>query len=233
MDARLKHIVDNLDELTLGLDDTFQFHCTMRGKCCINREDILLNPKDVYKLSKELNLTIKDFFGTYCETYIGDESRLPIVRIKPRGTVKRCPLLKDRKCSVHKAKPTVCAMFPIGRCICTDKNTVDQDIRYIFGSPGCGDKSETQTVREWLQSFNLPLEDKFFIVWNRCLMKLSSQFQELEKVQVNMELIWQGALVLLYLLYDTNQDFMPQFMNHINEFTEMVDTFMEEIKNGH
>ena len=237
MDERLKSIVDNLDKITVGLDDTFQFHCTMCGKCCTNREDILLNPKDVYNLAKELHITTKDFFTTYCETYIGDDSRFPIVRIQPRGAVKRCPLLKDRKCSVHKAKPTVCAMFPLGRCIRMDKNSLGdittQDVRYILDPPGCGDKSETHTVREWLQSFNLPLEDEFFVAWNRCLMKLSSQFKKLEKMQVNMVPLWQGRMVLLYLLYDTEQDFMPQFESHVNKVMEMVDTLMEEIKNGH
>lgn len=236
MDEKLKNIVDNLDKMTVGLDDTFQFHCTMCGKCCINREDILLNPKDVYNLAKELKMTTRDFFETYCETYIGDDSRFPIVRIKPRGTVKRCPLLKDRRCSVHEAKPTVCAMFPIGRCVRTDKDAVDditvQDIRYIFDPPDCGDKSESHTVRGWLQNFNLPLEDEFFVAWNRCLMKLSSQFKKLEKMRVNMEPIWQGSMVLLYLLYDTEQDFMPQFESHVNKAMEMMGTLMEEIKNG-
>lgn len=61
-----------------------------------------------------------DFFHAYCEYYIGSNSRMPIVRLKPRGSVQRCPLLKDRKCSVHKAKPVVCAMFPIGRGIRTE-----------------------------------------------------------------------------------------------------------------
>ena len=41
----------------LGLDDTFKFHCTMCGRCCINREDILLPPRDLYAMAKELNFT--------------------------------------------------------------------------------------------------------------------------------------------------------------------------------
>lgn len=45
MDERLKYITDNFDNLHIGLDDTFRFHCDQCGKCCIDREDILLNPK--------------------------------------------------------------------------------------------------------------------------------------------------------------------------------------------
>ena len=50
----------------LGLDDTFKFHCTMCGRCCINREDILLPPRDLYAMAKELNFTSKEFFDKYC-----------------------------------------------------------------------------------------------------------------------------------------------------------------------
>ena len=108
MDKRLKEIVDNFDSMKIGVDEPFRFHCTMCGKCCINREDILLTPRDIYRMAKELQISPEELFKRYCETYIGHDSCIPIVRLKPHGSVKRCPLLKDRKCSVHKAKPGVC-----------------------------------------------------------------------------------------------------------------------------
>ena len=43
MSNKLKYIAENLDSLKIGLDETFKFNCTMCGKCCIDREDILLN----------------------------------------------------------------------------------------------------------------------------------------------------------------------------------------------
>lgn len=54
MDERLKDIVDNLESMIIGLDEPFKFHCDMCGKCCIHREDILLSPRDIYNMSKEL-----------------------------------------------------------------------------------------------------------------------------------------------------------------------------------
>lgn len=62
MDNRLKEIVDNFDQMKIGLDEPFKFHCTMCGKCCIDREDILLTPRDIYNMSKELGLNPRDFF---------------------------------------------------------------------------------------------------------------------------------------------------------------------------
>ncbi len=59
MDERLKNIVDNFEAMKIGMDEPFPFHCTMCGKCCINREDILLTPRDIYNMAKEFGITTK------------------------------------------------------------------------------------------------------------------------------------------------------------------------------
>ena len=111
----INELKEQLGYTELDPDDTFTFHCTQCGKCCIHREDILLSPKDLFNIAKKFQITPENALEQYCETYIGCNSRFPVVRLKPQGSVKRCPLLKDRKCLVHDVKPTVCAMFPIGR----------------------------------------------------------------------------------------------------------------------
>lgn len=73
MDTRLKEIVDNFEKMKIGVDEPFKFHCTMCGKCCINREDILLTPKDLYNMAKELKITPNDFVSRYCDVYVGEE----------------------------------------------------------------------------------------------------------------------------------------------------------------
>ena len=142
MDTRMERIRQDFENKQLGVDEPFNFHCTMCGKCCINRDDIILTPRDLFNLARELHLTLGDVFDRYCECYIGETSRFPVVRLKPRGSVKRCPLLKDRKCSVHSAKPAVCALFPIGRGMTVENGRIDEvttaDIRYFFTNPGCG-----------------------------------------------------------------------------------------------
>lgn len=242
MDKRLQHIAENLDTMTIGLDEPFKFHCDMCGKCCINREDILLNAKDIYNMAKELQMEPADMVRQYCETYIGESSRIPIVRIKPRGSIKRCPLMKDHKCSVHKAKPTVCAMFPIGRCIKMDAANQNAeinvgDIKYIFTDPGCGDDSETHTVREWLGEFGIPLEDEFFLAWNRMISELGAIFHKGEKVlsEEGMMAVWNLTFVKIYLDYDMNKEFLPQFKENAAEVLavmRMMPTKKDKMKGG-
>lgn len=230
MDNRLKEIVDNFDRLKVGVDEPFKFHCTQCGKCCINREDILLNPKDLFNIAKELNLTIMDAFGEYCEMYIGGDSRFPIVRLVPKGEIKRCPLLKDKKCSVHKVKPTVCALFPLGRVITFDakqdviKTLTPGCINFIFTPPGCGDESETHTVREWLEEFDIPIEDKYYLAWNNVLSEIAHFLRIAEKrfLSERFERIFLTVFALLYLAYDTQQEFSQQFERNIKKLAEII-----------
>lgn len=135
--------------------------------------------------------------------------------------------MKDRKCSIHKAKPTVCALFPIGRCISFEQKKeklTTEDITYIFTNPGCGDTSESHTVREWLGEFGIPIEDIYFLLWNDILMKLSAIFRQAEK-KVSpslMDKAWDLTFIKLYLDYDMTQDFLPQFEQSSRELVELM-----------
>ena len=169
-------------------------------------------------------------FEQYCEAYVGDDSRVPIVRIKPKGSVKRCPLLKERKCLVHQSKPSVCAMFPIGRFLQVgdaDGNVRDitvDDVQYIFTKPDCGDGTESYTVREWLEFFGIPIQAEFFIKWQKVIIETSIIFRKMEKKfrPHVMELVWTAAFVVLYLHYDTGEDFLPQFEENAQSFQELL-----------
>jgi len=217
----------NIESMKIGLDDTFKFHCTQCGLCCVNREDILLNPLDIYKMSKELGLTPTQFFGQYCETYIGDTSRMPIIRLRPVGEERRCPLLKNHKCSVHKVKPIVCALYPLGRYMEVQKDDYSEqgigrsEVKYLLQPIDCGDDSQTHTVREWLTDFDIKLEDEMFVRWHQTVAKVSQTVQELEKkcdMQTMMR-VWFVVRVFLYERYDTDRPFMPQLEENIGIVT--------------
>lgn len=231
MDQRLQHILDHYEEMCIGVDESFRFRCDQCGKCCINREDILLNPKDLYNISKELGLKPEETVEKYCERYIGHDSRLPIVRLRPRGSIKRCPLLKDRRCSVHKAKPVVCAMYPIGRCIkmerdqCTPEQIGEVEIQYILNPIDCGDRTETHTVREWLEEFSLPVRDESFIQWQKTISAVGAKIRQFEPVYSdrNMEMVWSIIYAVLYLNYDTERDYDEQFQVNSEKLIDILE----------
>ena len=215
----LDELAANIENMTIGLDDTFQFHCTRCGMCCINREDIMLSPMDIYKMAKELKITPTKFFAQYCQTHIGDNSRMPIIRLQPIGDDLRCPLLKNHKCSVHKVKPAVCALFPLGRYISLKSQDYsaeavgNSEVKYLIQPIECGDNSQTHTVREWLSDFDIKTEDEAFVRWHQTVAKVGTKISELEKAWDMMTMIevWFMVRVFLYERYDTEEPFMPQF----------------------
>lgn len=222
MDKRLQQIAENFENMTIGVDDKFRFSCKQCGKCCTDREDILLSPFDLFRAAKKLDMTPDEFVNEYCDSYVGDTSKMIIVRLMPRGSIKRCPLLRDRKCSIHDAKPMVCAMFPIGRGFKLDpkkpgaEQISAESIRFIFNGAHCGN-AEEHTVREWFASFGIPIKDEFFIEWQKAISEIGDAIKYAEKVCSNDEvlnLIYTAIYGLMYIKYDTSQEFMPQFLRN-------------------
>ena len=212
---QLKEIAENLDEMRLGPDDTFRFKCYGCGKCCRDREDILLNPRDLFRLAKHLKLEPNQLIDRYCETYVGPQSLAPLVRLLPRGKNKICPLLKDNRCSVHASKPIVCALYPLGRIYAAPKDKPDAqpELGFILQQTTCGGH-KTNTVRDYLESFGIPLEDEFYLEWNTLLMYLSGYSREaLSKgfTMHMMDAVWETIHNVLYLHYDMEADFQIQF----------------------
>lgn len=231
MTEREKSLTENFERMKIGIDDAFNFHCTMCGKCCINREDILLNAFDLFRMAKELERTPAEVFQEYCESYLGSTSNMVIVRLLPRGRDKRCPLLVGRKCSIHKGKPTVCALFPLGRYVSfsADKSTANAgyETAYILQDGNCGDTSETHTVREWLNEFDLPVQDEFYSKWVQTVMDCGSFVKQLQRLvsenAVNM--FCTAILGCIYLHYDIDKPFLPQFDSNV----ESIKNFMASV----
>ena len=221
----------DLESMTIGLDDTFKFHCDQCGKCCTHREDIILSPMDIFKVAKELKMTPVEFYHEYCVFNIGEHTRMPIVRLASEGKDTHCVLLKNHRCSVHKVKPAVCAMFPLGRYMSFEKDDYNAEsidtskVKYLLQPPECGDESETHTVREWLSGFDIKLEDEAFVQWQKAISRFSNKFKELEKKQdmLTMMEIWFVVRVSLYLQYDTSKEFLPQFNYNVENLLKLLD----------
>jgi len=205
--------MEHIEQRPLGPDDTFQFKCYGCGKCCKNREDILLNAQDVYRMAKHLKLEPKQLIERYCEAYVGEQSFVPVVRLRPRGKYNACPLLQDKRCGVHAAKPTVCALYPLGRYCAAPKDGEQMETKYFLQPITCGGH-KNNTVRGYLESFGFPLVDPFHVMWSKLLMELVTFSREAIRNGVHMgaiEVIWDTMQGFLYLHYNTDADFQIQF----------------------
>ncbi|MBO5067658.1 MAG: YkgJ family cysteine cluster protein, partial [Clostridia bacterium] len=188
-------------------------------------------------LAKELDMAPIQVIEKYCEVYVGESSRIPIVRLVPVGPYQICPLLKGNRCSVHNAKPTVCAIFPIGRAFSLPVEEAGnakfsgKDIQYILQPITCGDKRKEHTVREWLSDFNIPVDDQFFVDWQTSVCRIGACIREIEKTfpKSVMGQIFNLIFASAYVNYITTQDFKEQFDKNIAKVVELVEMLPKKL----
>jgi len=144
----------------IGIDESFGFKCQQCGKCCMNREDIILNPFDIYNGAKYLGITTEEFLMKYTHFDLGGYSKIPMVLLRTTEN-GFCPLLKfdvkdgcKFKCMIHPAKPGACANHPIGVAYATNKTTGDTSTTYIKVEQCPNSVSdEMHTVRDWVKPY--------------------------------------------------------------------------------
>lgn len=192
----------------LGLEDTIQFRCKACGKCCKHREDVLLTPYDLFRIARALVRTPLEIIERYCVVYDGSDSHLPIVKIDPVPPNNACPFLRNRKCIVHKDKPLVCAVYPLARA-------TDSDGPFYVLKPDvkCGERDRTISVKNWIGPVRNDESDEFSRLWfdviNALVRPLPKQWGNFSDDR--RENLLTAFYNLLYLNYNTKQDFLPQF----------------------
>ncbi len=232
--------MEELEKNLLDLDSEFRFKCRRCGKCCKNQDTIIFNTRDIFNIAHKLSKTMLGVIDEIAEVYIGHSSRIPIVHMVPTGPGRSCPLLKDGRCSVHDCKPTVCALFPLGRVAVSEKKadgTVDPHnfkIRYILNDFDCGSAKRVNTVRSWLERFGIPEHDEFFMLWNEATIASGELVRFLEERQAPtplLHLIWNFQLNLIFLQYDTNADFFPQFQENARKLISLSKDTRDRLTN--
>ena len=228
--------IEHLEEHLLNLDSEFRFKCRRCGKCCIHQETIIFNARDIYNIAKKKGMTVQEVVNAYTEAYIGRNSHIPIVHLLSNGPKGACPLLENGRCSVHDCKPTVCALFPLGRVIIGEKfgepiEDLDSlQVKYMLNEHSCGSAKRVNTVRSWLAKFGIPENDEFYLLWNKVLMSLTSAVMKLEEAKVSepvLSMFWDAIYQTLYLQYDTNQEFMPQFQAAADKLLRLSEEIMK------
>lgn len=234
---------EELKQQLLDLDAQFNFKCRKCGKCCKHQNTILFTPRDIFNIARKLQIPPEKVISEYAETYIGDSSKVPIVHMVPRGKNEACPFLVDSLCSIHDCKPTVCALFPLGRVAVNtelpeggleDSNfEIELEVKYMFNDPGCGSRKRVNTVRDWLARFGIPEHDEFFLLWSKLLTMLHGMISKLEEHHVSSEtlnLFWNAIFVSLYLEYETSKEFLPQFQQTERKLSALCRDVMEVAK---
>lgn len=228
--------IEHLKDFMLDLDSEFRFKCRRCGKCCIHQDTILFNARDIYNIARKKGMTMQQVIEAYTEVYIGRNSRIPVVHLLSNGPKEACPLLENGRCSVHDCKPTVCALFPLGRVVMGEKfgepieNLDKIQVKYIINDFSCGSAKRVNTVRSWLDKFGIPEHDEYFLLWTKVCMSLTMAIVKLEEAKVSesvLSMLWDAIFQMLFLQYDVDQEFMPQFQVAADKLLSLSDAIMK------
>jgi Fe-S-cluster containining protein len=113
----------------LSKKSKIRFHCQQSGQCCHHNE-VMLNPYDIMEMAKFLKMPSLAFIMEYVSIHIGGSSHLPIAMLKQIQS-GNCAFLKDKKCSIHPAKPKICRAFPLAAITSFDEKTGKVKSGYI------------------------------------------------------------------------------------------------------
>jgi hypothetical protein len=178
-----------------------------------------VTPLDLFKIAQHLNMKIDEVMEQYCESYEGESSKIPVVRIKPKPYQRTCPFLKKGRCQIHMVSPSVCSLFPLGRM--TDSRT--GEFTYFMQPATCGNKNQSQTVRKWLEDSSILDLEHIAILWHKKIAELSRLLiKTYDKANFNRDDINAILLLTLYVFYDLEQNFEPQFERNLDKALEIA-----------
>lgn len=167
--------------------------CAGCSACCHGMgNSIILDPFDVYRLCGELKISFEELLQGPLELNVVDGIILP--NLKMQGETEACSFLDEQgRCQIHKARPGVCRLFPLGRYY------EGRDFRYFLQIHECKKTNRSKVkVKKWLDTPELVRYEEFVRNWHYFLEDVehildSSENDNLRK-QVNMYLLQEFFL---------------------------------------
>ena len=189
-----------------------------KSVCCHGMgESIILDPYDIYRLTAELGVTFEVLLTDKIEINQVDGIMLP--NLKMTANTNSCSFLNEEKrCMIHKARPSICRLFPLGRYWEDETH-----FKYILQTGQCHKDNLTKIkVKKWLDTPNLAQYNEYVIKWHSYLKRIeaavesiranAAQSQDLQTAATQIKTICLYTLKTFFNTpYDSEQDFFGQF----------------------
>lgn len=191
--------------------------CQGCSQCCRGMgKSIILDPLDVYHLTKGLHTELSQLIETAVELNVVDGVILPNLRMT--GSEEVCAFLNaEGRCSVHAFRPGICRLFPLGRYY------ENGSFQYFLQTGECTEKVRSKVkVSKWIDTADLPHNQAFVNTWHYLL----NQVEELINSSTDDDFCRNLNMFLLqtfYLTpYDKESDFYGQFEERLQRFRKIV-----------
>ena len=187
-------------------------NCQGCSACCRGMgKSIILDPLDIYHLTTNLHKSTEELLNSYIELNVVDGIILP--NLKMAGDKEVCSFLnQEGRCSIHKFRPGICRLFPLGRFYENDS------FQYFLQIYECKKKNLSKVkVKKWIDVPNIKEYENFINQWHYFQKDLQKQIKESAEEGM-MKKISMYVLQNFYLKpYQAEQDFYEQFAKRLQE----------------
>ena len=184
--------------------------------CCQGMgESIVLDPYDIYRLTTGLGLSFEQLLGQRIELSVYDGMILP--HLKMVGEKEQCAFLnQEGRCSIHRIRPGICRLFPLGRYY------ENGGFQYFLQIHECKNDNRTKVkVKKWIDTPDLKQNEEFILLWHDFVSEMQEKLMHAGDEglfkKVNMFLL-QSFFMESY----QNEDFYKQFKERLEQCKTVV-----------
>lgn len=202
--------------------------CKGCSACCHGMgSSIVLDPLDVHRLATGLKTSVAALLQDHLEVLPGtcDPVQCParlelnvvdgiiLPNLKLSGEAEACTFLNtEGRCSVHRVRPGVCRLFPLGRYY-----DGSGDFTYIVQAGECPYPVKSKVkVKKWIDTPNYAQYHQFVLKWHDFLRKVQLMVSESEAEQANALCI--KILQVFYLQPYPENGFYKEFERRITPY---------------
>lgn len=178
--------------------------CEGCGKCCRGMGDTVhVDPYDCFMLTRELSRPFSALLDREIALHFEGRLMVPALKMDPD-----CVFLgADGRCRIHRARPGICRLFPLGRDFNGDK------VRYFLLEDACPEKSRTKVrIDRWLGIPDISVYEEFKLDWHRFQISLAYRLSRAS----DSETVRRTNLLVLETFYLAEYtDFYPDFYGRL------------------
>ena len=191
--------------------------CKGCSDCCRGMgNSVVLDPWDVYSLSRGLNSSFSGLLNEYVELNVVDGLVLP--NLSMTGAEERCGFLDEEgRCSVHGFRPGICRLFPLGRYY------ENREFRYFLQSRECRKENRTKVkIGKWLEIPDLKRYEEFVLQWHYFLENVKELLERKKDEQLSGDLVTYLLNAFYVEPYDFRQGFYGQFEERLARTQKLI-----------
>lgn len=191
--------------------------CRGCSACCHGMgSSVIIDPMDIWRMEGALGISFEEMLQDKLELNVVDGIILP--NLKMAGKAEACAFLDaEGRCSIHRARPGVCRLFPLGRYY------EGRTFRYFLQVHECRQENRSKIkVKKWLDTPGLAAYEQYICQWHYFLEDVAQILDRDEndtlRKQVNLYL-----LKLFFMqLWDVQTDFYPQFEARLSQAKQYI-----------